>query len=84
MVQRPLLELVDLWTQTRCGQPVAAVVLSRMHMMSLSHDSQQGWVRAVCNALRSGLPKVAVLAPVQGHVEAAEVEEQLRSQLNWA
>lgn len=53
-----------------------------MHMMSLSQDSQQGWVRAICNALRIGLPKVAVLPPAHGQVEAAMVEDELRSQLN--
>lgn len=81
-VQRPLLEFVDLWAQTPCGQPVATVVLSRMHMMSLSQGSQQGWVRAVCNTLRSGLPKVAVLHPARTPLEASAMEEQLRSQLN--
>eukprot|EP00892_Ulva_mutabilis_P012688 jgi/Ulvmu1/9792/UM056_0032.1 len=83
-VQRPLLDIVDLWTQTKCGQPAATVVLSRMHMMSLSQEDQKGWVKAVCNALRSGLPKVAVLLPAGGPVDAAAIEEQLRTQLNCA
>jgi hypothetical protein len=79
-VQRPLLEYVDVWGQKEDGQPIAIVVLSQLHMLELS-AATQGWVCAICKALRRCLPQLAVLMPTGGHTDTPSVQEQLWAQL---
>jgi hypothetical protein len=80
-VQKPLLEYVDVWAQREDGQPIAAIVLSQLHMLELSNGNPHGWVCAVCNALQRCLPHIAVLMPAGGHTETPSVQDQLWAQI---
>ena len=71
---------MDVWAERDGGAAVGVIVLSQLHMLELS-ASAQGWICAICKALRACLPQLAVVMPAGAHANAPGAQEQLWMQL---
>lgn len=80
-MQASLLEVVDLWAQSRSGAALAVVQLDETNSLRLSPTVPDGETAAAVGALRDALPHVAVL-PAAALSSTAAARAALTQQLH--